>query len=118
MSTHDGGSAEPFGAGPERLEQGDCLDLFARLEAGSVDLAFADPPFNIGYEYDVYDDRRDADAYLDWSRRWAAEMVRVLSPTGTFWLAIGDEFAAELKLIFHRELRLTFRSWVIWYYTF
>ena len=39
-------------------------------------------------------------------------------PTGTFWLAIGDDFAAELKLIFQRELGLTCRSWVIWYYTF
>ena len=42
----------------------------------------------------------------------------MLKPTGTFWLAIGDEYAAELKLIFHRELGLTLRSWVIWYYTF
>jgi len=42
----------------------------------------------------------------------------VLKPTGTFWLAIGDEFAAELKLIFQRELGLLCRNWVIWYYTF
>jgi site-specific DNA-methyltransferase (adenine-specific) len=45
-------------------------------------------------------------------------VVRVLGPSGTFWLAIGDEFAAELKCIFHRELGLELRSWVIWYYTF
>src|SRR5436305_1357247 len=82
---------------------------------GAVDLAFADPPFNIGYEYDVYDARREADHYLDWTRRWAAEVTRVLKPDGTFWLAIGDEYAAELKLIFHREQGLCFRSWVIWY---
>ena len=45
-------------------------------------------------------------------------VVRALKPDGTFWLAIGDEFAAELKILFHRELGLTLRSWVIWYYTF
>ncbi len=44
--------------------------------------------------------------------------MRTLKPNGTFWLAIGDDFAAELKLIFQRELKLTCRSWVIWYYTF
>src|SRR6266852_2898128 len=33
-------------------------------------------------------------------------------------LAIGDEYAAELKLIFQKELGFTCRSWVIWYYTF
>jgi DNA modification methylase len=102
----------------DRLRQGDCLAGLRELEAGSVDLAFADPPFNIGYEYDVYDDRRSADQYLDWTRQWTREVARVLKPSGTFWLAIGDEFAAELKLIVHRELGLSLRSWVIWYYTF
>jgi site-specific DNA-methyltransferase (adenine-specific) len=47
-----------------------------------------------------------------------AGVVRTLSPTGTFWLAIGDEYAAELKLIAQNELGLTCRSWVVWYYTF
>lgn len=101
-----------------QLVQIDCVEGLGRLAAGSVDLAFADPPFNIGYDYDVYDDRQAADAYLDWTRRWGAGVVRALKADGTFWLAIGDEFAAELKLIFQRELGLTCRSWVIWYYTF
>jgi site-specific DNA-methyltransferase (adenine-specific) len=42
----------------------------------------------------------------------------VLRPDGTFWLAIGDEYAAELKVIATRELGFTCRSWVVWYYTF
>jgi len=101
-----------------RVHQGDCLELLARMPAGSVHLAFADPPFNIGYDYDSYDDRRSADDYLRWSRLWLAEIVRVLRPDGTFWLAIGDEYAAELKVLATRELGLTCRSWVVWYYTF
>src|SRR5262249_53137682 len=102
----------------DRLYDGDCLELSPRLGEGTVDLIFADPPFNIGYDYDIYDDRRDAQAYLDWSLAWGREAVRVLKPDGTFWLAIGDEFAAELKVLFHRELGLSLRSWVVWYYTF
>ena len=35
----------------------DCIAGMKELPAGSVDLAFADPPFNIGYEYDVYHDK-------------------------------------------------------------
>jgi len=42
----------------------------------------------------------------------------VLKPKGTCWLAIGDEYAAELKLILQREHGLSCRSWVVWYYTF
>ncbi len=102
----------------DRVILGDCVAGLRGLEAGSVDLAFADPPFNIGYKYDVYDDKQAADDYLDWTRTWTKEVARVLKPTGSFWLAIGDEFAAELKWIVHRELGLSLRSWVVWYYTF
>jgi len=96
----------------------DCVAGLEKLEAGSVDLAFADPPFNIGYDYDVYKDALESDHYLDWSRQWMQAVVRVLKPTGTFWLAIGDEYAAELKVLAQRELGLVCRSWVVWYYTF
>jgi site-specific DNA-methyltransferase (adenine-specific) len=96
----------------------DCLKGLKKLGSGTVDLAFADPPFNIGYDYDVYHDKLESDRYLAWSRDWTAEVVRVLKPDGTFWLAIGDEYAAELKLMLQNEHGLTCRSWVVWYYTF
>jgi site-specific DNA-methyltransferase (adenine-specific) len=110
--------SQDSGLALDRLYPGDCLERFPHVATGSIDLVFADPPFNIGYDYDVYDDRREAEHYLEWTRRWTREAARVLKPSGTFWLAIGDEFAAELKLIVHRELGLTPRSWVVWYYTF
>jgi site-specific DNA-methyltransferase (adenine-specific) len=102
----------------DRLYNTDCVGGMKRLLDGCVDLAFADPPFNIGYEYDVYEDRLQSDRYLDWCREWMTQVVRILKPTGTFWLAIGDEYAAELKVLMQRELGLTCRSWVVWYYTF
>ena len=45
----------------------DCISGMQKLEPGVVDLAFADPPFNIGYKYDVYRDSLDEDetAYLE-----------------------------------------------------
>jgi site-specific DNA-methyltransferase (adenine-specific) len=101
-----------------RLHNQDCIAGMQAMPEGSVDLAFADPPFNIGYTYDIYEDQMAADQYLAWTRQWGTALVRTLKPTGTFWLAIGDDFAAELKLIFQRDLGLVCRSWVIWYYTF
>jgi site-specific DNA-methyltransferase (adenine-specific) len=95
-----------------------CIDAMRSMDDAVIDLAFADPPFNIGYKYDVYDDSRHDDEYLAWCRIWLGEVVRVLKPQGTFWLAIGDEYAAEMKVMMQRELRLVCRSWVIWYYTF
>lgn len=101
-----------------RIDQGDCVEGLRGLDAGSVNLVFADPPFNIGYDYDVYRDRCDAEQYQAWTRLWGREVHRILKPTGAFWLAIGDEYAAELKLIFQKELGFACRSWVVWYYTF
>ena len=101
-----------------KVVQGDCLAGLKKLPAGSVHLAFADPPFNIGYDYDVYDDRKEAEEYLDWCQQWMGQLHRVLQDDGTFWLAIGDDFAAELKVIAQRELGFRCRSWVVWYYTF
>ncbi len=102
----------------DQIHNIDCVEGLARLTPGSVDLAFADPPFNIGYDYDVYEDKQKAEEYLGWCRKWMTGVATALKPTGTFWLAIGDEFAAELKVIAQRELGFTCQSWVIWYYTF
>lgn len=99
------------------IHQTDCVKALAKVPPGSIDLAFADPPFNIGYEYDEYDDRKESEAYLDWSKQWISGVHAALKPTGTFWLAIGDEYAAELKLL-SQEIGFTCRSWVVWYYTF
>ena len=103
-----------------KIHQGDCLKLLRQIDDGSVDLAFADPPFNIGYKYDKYHDRQDDAKYLDWCEQWIGELHRILKPSGTFWLAIGDEYAAELKVAATRQLTRPFimRGWVVWYYTF
>lgn len=102
----------------QQIHLGDCLEQMAQWPAESVDLAFADPPFNIGYKYDNYKDNKSDEDYLAWSKQWLEAVIRLLKPNGTFWLAIGDEYAAELKVMMHRELGLHPRSWVIWYYTF
>ena len=106
------------GLATSNIYQVDCIKGLEQLDPGSVDLVFADPPFNIGYEYDVYHDKRAAEDYLEWTQKWMLGIFRVLKANGTFWLAIGDEYAAELKLIAQKNLGFTCRSWVIWYYTF
>ena len=96
---------------------GDCIEVLAGLDANCADLVFADPPFNIGYQYDVYDDLRAKADYLEWTEKWLAASVRVLKPNGALFLAIGDEFAAEHKVRLD-ALGLTLRNWIVWHYTF
>jgi len=101
----------------DTVVRADCIEWLAAQDEPFADLVFADPPFNIGYQYDVYEDRKAYGEYHDWTERWMAACRDALKPAGTFWIAIGDEYAAEVRLI-GRKLGLTLRNWVIWYYTF
>ena len=101
-----------------KIQQGDCLKRMQKMQDSCIDLVFADPPFNIGYVYDRYDDNRKEEDYFNWCRQWIGEVYRLLKPHGTFWLAIGDKNAAELKMIAERETGFVLRNWVIWYFTF
>jgi site-specific DNA-methyltransferase (adenine-specific) len=95
----------------------DCVEWLNKQPGPFADLIFADPPFNIGYKYDIYQDRKGYKEYRAWTYTWMRACKRVLKPTGSFWVAIGDEYAAEVRLI-GRKLGLHLRNWVIWHYTF
>ena len=109
MNTKEGDGQIPRNV----ITQGDCLEILGRAQRPFADLIFADPPFNIGYQYDVYDDKQDYRKYLDWTKQWMAAACQVLNPDGAFWVAIGDEYAAEIKLIAQNDLGLSCRSWVV-----
>jgi site-specific DNA-methyltransferase (adenine-specific) len=97
---------------------GDCIELLGGAGEPFADLIFADPPFNIGYKYDKYHDEVEKDRYLAWTREWMGACRKVLKPAGSFYIAIGDDYAANIKLIATDELGLTMRNWIIWHYTF
>jgi len=99
-----------------RIVSGDLLKVLPRWPAESVDLVFADPPFNIGYKYDKYRDDLAPLAYINWTKDWLDACLRVLKPAGSMWVAIGDEYAAEVRVMMRK--RATLRNWVIWRYTF
>jgi len=82
-----------------------------------ADLIFADPPFNIGYKYDKYNDKQEKDSYFGWTEKWMAECKRVLKPDGSLYVAMCDEYAADVKRIAD-DLDLFMRNWLIWHYTF
>lgn len=96
---------------------GNCVEIMKTLPPKSVDLVFADPPFNIGIKYDVHNDNMSYDEYYNWSEKWIKESYRLLKSNGAIYIAIGDEFAAEINIILKRT-GLYFRNWIIWYYTF
>lgn len=65
----------------------DCVNALENMEPNSVDLIFADPPYNLGKDFgnnsDSWKNRRD---YLNWCYRWIDLCFRVLKEDGTFYI--------------------------------
>lgn len=97
---------------------GDSIALLNQGQGGWADLVFADPPFNIGYLYHGYNDKRNTNDYLKFSTEWMQAVHKALKPNGSFYLAIGDEYAADLCVIARRQIGFHMRNWIIWHYTF
>ena len=111
---------------PGSIAHGDCIEHMNRWAAAEdfagVDLIFADPPYNIGFEYDGhYVDRRPDEEYLGWTYDWIDAAAELLKPTGSMYILIGDEYAAETRVHLkqlQRQGKLLFRNWIVWHYTF
>src|SRR5436190_18026319 len=85
---------------PARIIVGDCVAEMAKLPADSVDLVFADPPYNLQLagdlkrpddsKVDAVDDAWDQfasfSAYDEFTRAWLSACKRVLKPAGTLWV--------------------------------
>ena len=95
----------------------DCVSFLGKQKQPFIELIFADPLFNSGYKYDVYEDHKAYDDYHAWTHQWMEACAGALKPTGSFWIAIGDEYAAEVRLI-GRQVGLHLRNWIVWHYTF
>jgi len=69
---------------------GDCLEGLKALSDGSIDVVVTSPPYNIGISYRSYDDRRPRDEYLKWLSDIGAQIARVLTDGGSFFLNVGS----------------------------
>ncbi|MFQ4145920.1 site-specific DNA-methyltransferase [Chlorogloeopsis sp. ULAP02] len=94
------------------LYQGDCLKLLSALPDESVDLVFADPPFNLGKEYgEGVSDRMEADKYLIWSQKWLDQSIRVLKPGGSLFVFNLPKWCIEYGAYLNRQ-GMWFRHWI------
>ena len=69
-----------------QIVQGDCLELLRKVPGDSIDVTFADPPFNLKKKYNGYKDSLAFKEYITWCEEWIHEMVRITKPTGSIFL--------------------------------
>ncbi len=94
-----------------RLFHGDCIEVMQTLPSDSVDMIFADPPFNLKklYPSNISDDLK-TERYLDWLETWSSECIRLLKHGGSFFLWNLPRWNA--KMAAYLSGRLTFVHWI------
>ena len=95
-----------------RLYQGDSIDWLASLTRESVDLVFADPPYNL--KRAEWDNFKSQEAYINWSMQWIAPASRALKPTGSLYICGFSEILADLKHPASRHFAAC--RWLVWHY--
>lgn len=94
------------------LYHDDCMRVLPSIESETVDLIFADPPFNLGKDYGKkVNDQLAEHEYLEWCAAWIAECVRVLKPGGSLFVYNLPRWNVELGHVLNSH-GMTFRHWI------
>ena len=91
---------------------GDAIDIMRKIPDDSIDMTFADPPFNLNKKYGNYKDKKASEEYIKWCNQWLTEMVRITKSTGSIlvhnipkWLIYHANHLNKIAF---------FKHWIAW----
>jgi len=106
---------ENFGDDNHKIIQGDALKALTAIENESIDLIFADPPYNIGKNFNGHKDKWETqEEYLQWCYKWLNLCIQKLKPNGSFYVMTATQFMPYFDI--HLRSKLSILSRLIWYY--
>ena len=78
---------------------GDCLRVLKSMKSDSVNLIFADAPYNIGKDFGNNSDKWESvQAYIEWCKQWIDECLRVLKDDGTMYFMTATQHMPYLDV--------------------
>lgn len=106
---------DTYKANAVSIFHGDCLEVLPTISDSSVDLIFADPPYNIGKSFGEFQDIWPSDTdYAEWCYTWLEACIRVLKPTGSMYIMTSTQAMPYLDLWLRERINILSR--IIWYY--
>ena len=94
------------------LYQQDAIEFLKNIQGESVDLIFADPPYNIKKaEWDTFSSQKE---YVEWSLAWIKEAHRILKKDGSLYICGFSEILADIKWAAAPLFKGC--KWLIWFY--
>jgi len=110
-----------------KLIKGDCLKELKKIEDNSVDLVFADPPYNmskkkgLGWKYSKHITMQEEwdmftkDEFLKFNKEWISECLRVLKPGGSLWVCGSFHNIYQLGVILHQFDDVKINNSIVWF---
>lgn len=97
------------------IYNGDCLEILRLIEDGSVDLIFADPPYNIGKKFGNFKDSWPSDEeYADWCYKWISICLKKLKPNGSIYIMTSTQAMPYLDIWLRKKINILSR--IVWHY--
>lgn len=94
---------------------GDSLKILRQMQSGSVNLIFADAPYNIGKDFGNNQDKWDTtQQYAEWCKIWIDECMRVLSDNGTMYFMTATQHMPYLDIYVSEKYHVLCR--IVWTY--
>lgn len=107
---------ELFGNDENKIILGDVTRILeAQVSDASVDLIFADPPYNIGKNFNGHKDKwKDDEGYLEWCYKWLDLCIKKLKPNGSFYVMTATQFMPFFDIYLRNKLEILSR--IVWHY--
>ncbi len=104
-----------FTKGDHKILHGDIVDALNSIEDNSVNLIFADPPYNIGKNFNGRKDRWvSRTSYMKWCKQWIGLAINKLKSNGSMYIMSATQFAPDFE--FFLRSRIEMKSRIIWSY--
>ncbi len=104
-----------FSKNSDTIVHGDAIEALQTVSDNSVDLIFADPPYNIGKVFGECKDRWPTDeAYAEWCAQWLDLCIQKLKPTGSMYIMSSTQCIPYLDLYLRKKINILSR--IVWSY--
>ena len=95
-----------------KVYNADCLEVLKGIPDGSVNITFADPPFNLGKKYECHNDSMQLNDYKLWCMDWMHELIRITKSSGAIFIHNIPKFLGyHMRML---SANAIFKNWIAW----
>lgn len=106
---------EVFGDKEHKIIFADAIEALNSIEDNSIDLIFADPPYNIGKNFNGHIEKWEFEEdYLNWCYEWLELCIKKLKPYGGLYVMTATQYMPYFDIFLRKKMEILSR--IVWSY--